>query len=47
MAQDEATSGYFEMPRAAIDLGRSDILPPRRIALALNVLAEHRAREAR
>jgi two-component system chemotaxis response regulator CheB len=39
-AQDEGTSEFFDMPGAAIDLGRADIvLPPRKIAEALNVLA--------
>ena len=40
MAQNERSSRFFDMPRAAIDLGKVDIvLPPDRIAAALNVLA--------
>ena len=40
IAQDERTSGYFEMPSAALDLGRADlVMSPRRIAQALEILA--------
>jgi len=47
MAQNEKSSGFFEMPQAAIDLGRAEIvLSPRRLAQALNVLAEQRVGEA-
>jgi two-component system chemotaxis response regulator CheB len=36
MAQDESTSMHFDMPRAAIDLGGSQIsFSPRKIAEAL------------
>ncbi len=42
MAQDEASAGHFDMPAAAIDLGRADIVfSPRKIAEALQVLAEN------
>lgn len=41
MAQDEASAGHFDMPAAAIGLGRADIVfSPRKIAEALQVLAE-------
>lgn len=41
IAQDEATCDHFDMPAAALDLGRADVvLPPRKIAQALQVLAE-------
>jgi two-component system, chemotaxis family, protein-glutamate methylesterase/glutaminase len=40
MAQDKATSAYFDMPSAAIDLGKAElVLSPRRLALALSVIA--------
>ncbi len=40
IAQDEATSGHFDMPANAIDLGRADlILSPGKIAEALQVAA--------
>lgn len=39
IAQAEKGCGYFEMPAAALDLGRADLaLSPRRIAAALQVL---------
>ncbi len=41
MAQDEVSSPHFDMPRAAVDLGKADIvLPPSRMAEALLALAE-------
>lgn len=41
VTQDEATSDHFDMPAAALDLGRADVvMPPRKIAQALQVLAE-------
>jgi chemotaxis response regulator CheB len=41
MAQNDASSAYFDMPRAAIDFGKADIvLPPSRLAGALQVIAE-------
>ena len=44
IAQDEATSDYFDMPASAIDLGRADlIMNPARIASALESLAAPRA----
>lgn len=41
IAQDEATSGHFDMPAAALDLGRADVMmSPRKIAEALQVFAD-------
>ena len=41
MAQDRVSSGSFEMPAAAIDLGKAEIvLPPERLALVLTIIAE-------
>lgn len=41
MAQNEISSGCFEMPAAAIDLGKAEIvLPPERLALVLTIIAE-------
>jgi chemotaxis response regulator CheB len=41
MAQNDASSAYFDMPCAAIDFGKADIiLPPSRLAGALQVIAE-------
>lgn len=46
MAQDRMSSGFFDMPAAAIDFGKADIvLPPERIALAMNIIAESWRRE--
>jgi len=40
MAQDKATSEFFDMPAAAIDYGRAEIvMAPRRLALALGSIA--------
>lgn len=40
-AQSEASSKFLEMPQAAIDLGKADIiLPPCRIAEALNAMVD-------
>ena len=40
IVQDEATSGHFDMPASAIDLGRADlVMNPGKIAEALEVLA--------
>ena len=40
MAQDRSSSGWFDMPAAAIDFGKADIvLPPQRLAMALNIIA--------
>ena len=42
IVQDEATSGHFDMPAAALDVGRADLMmSPRKMALALQVLAEN------
>jgi two-component system chemotaxis response regulator CheB len=39
MAQDQTSSEFFDMPSAAIDFGKAEIvLPPRRMALALSLL---------
>jgi two-component system chemotaxis response regulator CheB len=44
IVQDEASCEHFEMPAAALDLGRADVaLSPRKIAQALELLAEMRA----
>ena len=41
IAQDEATSGFFDMPASAIDLGRADlIMSPTKMANALQALSE-------
>lgn len=41
IVQDEASASHFEMPSAALDLGRADIvMSPRRIAEVLRVLTE-------
>ena len=41
IAQDEASSGYFDMPASAIDLGRADlIMSPTKMATALQALFE-------
>ena len=41
IVQDEATSDHFDMPAAALDLGRADVMmSPQKIAQALQVLAE-------
>jgi CheB methylesterase len=41
IAQDEATADHFDMPAAALDLGRADLaMSPQRMAEALQVLAE-------
>jgi len=41
IVQDEASSRYFEMPTAALDLGHADLMmSPARIATALDLLAE-------
>jgi chemotaxis response regulator CheB len=41
MAQNDASSAYFDMPCAAIDFGKADIiLSPSRLAGALQVIAE-------
>jgi chemotaxis response regulator CheB len=43
IAQNERTSEHFELPRAAIDLGKADIIfSPRHIADALSVISEQR-----
>ena len=40
IAQDEVSSGHFDMPAAALDLGRADLaMEPAKIALALQILA--------
>ena len=42
-AQNKKSSIHFVMPQAAVDLGKADIiLSPRRIAQALNVVADQR-----
>jgi len=47
MAQNDASSAYFDMPCAAIDFGKADIiLPPSRLAGALQVIAEEWATPA-
>ena len=47
MAQNDASSAYFDMPCAAIDFGKADIvLPPSRLAGALQVIAEQWATPA-
>ena len=41
IAQDEATSAHFDMPAAALDLGRVDlVMSPRKIAETLRFLAD-------
>jgi len=41
MAQDRVSSGWFEMPSAAIDFAKAEIvLPPERLASVLNIIAE-------
>jgi two-component system chemotaxis response regulator CheB len=41
MAQDRASSGCFDMPAAAIDFGKADIvMPPERLAFVLNLIAQ-------
>jgi two-component system, chemotaxis family, protein-glutamate methylesterase/glutaminase len=41
IVQDETTSSHFDMPAAAVDFGRADvIMSPLRIAAALRVLTE-------
>jgi chemotaxis response regulator CheB len=41
IAQDATSSSHFEMPRAAIDFGKAEIvLPPSRMADALEAVAE-------
>jgi two-component system chemotaxis response regulator CheB len=41
IVQDEATSDHFDMPAAALDLGRVDLMmSPQKIAAALRLLAE-------
>jgi two-component system chemotaxis response regulator CheB len=41
MAQDRISADYFEMPSAAIDFGKADIImAPERMALALSIIAE-------
>jgi two-component system, chemotaxis family, protein-glutamate methylesterase/glutaminase len=41
MAQVRGSSGCFDMPSAAIDFGKAEIvLPPERLALALTIIAE-------
>jgi two-component system, chemotaxis family, protein-glutamate methylesterase/glutaminase len=41
IVQDEATSGHFDMPAAALDLGRADMtMSPQKIAATLRLLAE-------
>jgi len=41
MAQNDTSSAHFDMPCAAIDFGKADIvLPPSRLAGALQVIAE-------
>src|SRR5262245_10040335 len=41
MAQDKQSSKFFDMPSAAIDLGKAElVLSPRRLAVALSVFAE-------
>jgi chemotaxis response regulator CheB len=48
MAQNDASSAYFDMPCAAIDFGKADIvLPPSRLAGALQVIAEEWATSVR
>lgn len=48
MAQNGASSAYFDMPCAAIDFGKADIvLPPSRLAGALQVIAEEWAPSVR
>jgi two-component system chemotaxis response regulator CheB len=43
IAQNEASSGYFDMPAAALDLGHADVeMNPQQIARALHVLAGNR-----
>jgi two-component system chemotaxis response regulator CheB len=40
MAQDKESSKFFDMPSAAIDLGKAElVLSPRRLALALSMVA--------
>lgn len=40
IAQNEASSGHFDRPAAALDLGRADLaMEPAKIARALQVLA--------
>jgi chemotaxis response regulator CheB len=47
MAQNNASSTHFDMPCAAIDFGKADIiLPPSRLAGALQVIAEEWATSA-
>jgi two-component system, chemotaxis family, protein-glutamate methylesterase/glutaminase len=41
MAQNQSSAGWFEMPAAAIDFAKADIvLPPERLAAALTIIAE-------
>jgi two-component system, chemotaxis family, protein-glutamate methylesterase/glutaminase len=41
IVQDEATSDHFDMPAAALDLGRADVMmSPRKIAQAIQVLTQ-------
>jgi chemotaxis response regulator CheB len=41
LAQSRLSSGYFDMPAAAIDFGKADIiLPPARMTLALGIIAD-------
>jgi len=41
IVQDEASAGHFDMPAAALDIGRADVMmSPQKIAQALQVLAE-------
>lgn len=41
IVQDEITSDHFDMPAAALDLGRADVMmSPHKIAQALQILAE-------
>ena len=46
MAQSQATSMHFDMPRAATDFGKADaVFPPKRMAQALAVIAKSRVNE--
>jgi two-component system, chemotaxis family, protein-glutamate methylesterase/glutaminase len=41
MAQDRISSDHFDMPAAAIDFGKAEIvMPPERLAFALTIIAE-------
>ena len=44
IVQDEPSSDHFDMPAAALDLGRADlVMSPRKIAETLELLSEMRS----